>query len=62
MSQPLIAPWFKLNSGFETTFRMSISALVPRPSQDIQAPVGLLKEKSLGSNSGILYPHIEHAI
>ena len=62
MSQPLMAPWFKLNSGFETTFKISISALVPRPSQDMHAPVGLLKEKSLGSNSGILKPQIEHAI
>ena len=62
ISQPLIAPWFRLNSGCDTTLRRSISAFVPNPSHAMHAPEGLLNENNLGSNSGMLYPHIEHAI
>ena len=35
--------------------------LVPNPSQLVQAPLGLLKEKSRGSSLGMEYPQLAQA-
>ena len=57
-----MAPSFKLAVGSCITLFMSTYCFTPSPSHSEQAPAGLLKVNSLGSNSGILYPHSLQAI
>ena len=49
--QGLIAPSAKVKRGFGITKSGSTVSLVPKPLHSGQAPCGLLKEKSRGSNS-----------
>ena len=55
LSQPLIAPAAKDNSGCSTTRSGSNTCRTPKPSHTGQEPIGLLNENKRGSNSGRLY-------
>ena len=52
-----MAPWLIDNSSFGTSKSVSTSNLMPNPLQSGHAPIGELKEKSRGSNLGIVNPH-----
>ena len=56
-----MAPWASVRLGSLTTRLGSKNCLTPKPSQSAQAPCGLLNEKSLGSNSWMLWPHCGQA-
>ena len=53
-----------LNIEIKSLFTILCSSknkFTPSPSHSLQAPTGLLNEKSLGSSSSILYPHCGQA-
>ena len=61
LDQGAIAPSFILRFLSGITNSSSIKYCVPSPSHLLQAPLGLLKEKSLGSISSIVKPDIGQA-